>query len=510
MQSVKINNITELKTRRGSDKAIVEVLGYYTSGDEGGGKFYWDVTSTETDNGGTILQVSGVTTGRWKRIVDGAITVKQFGAVNSGDSTTYIQKAIDYVGSIRGKLIINNGNYDVSQLVIPGKIEIEGESKFGSVFYQTVTTSLKHMFVLSSVNEDIVTLKNFTCVGVKENQTYLNDCIHFDNTGGNLPVFQDALHDISDLVIIRFKGTGVYLGNEARESRLTNIFIDNCDGYGFYISTTDSKITNCTTGSAGLSGFYSKGNNNLFTSCKAFGGSSYGFLCEQSRNAFVNCEAQDNYNHGYFLNACDNTDFIGCIADSNATGVTGGGFYCDNSDNIKVIANIYNRLGTEQDYSIKVENTCNNVYIHVTSLLNSVIVDYTKVSIVENLNSSVASELAFNTLKSRNSVTNKIISLYDEFNNSHQFYGMGLGTGEYRFQIPASANTFGYYAGASSTASTQLYKINGDGTTTYLPLTTTQINALTKVDGKMAYNSTTDKPVWCNGTVWKYADGTDM
>lgn len=514
MNTIKVKNIAELKTRKGTLESVVEVLGYYTEGDEGGGNFYWDNTSTETDNGGTIIQVNSLNTGRWKRIIEGVVTVKQFGAVNSGDSTSYIQKAIDYVGSIRGKLIINNGNYDVTQLLIPDKIEIEGESKFGTVLYQMATPSLKHLFILNNVNNDIVTIRNFTCIGNKEVQSFNNDCIHLDNTGGNLPVFQDALHDISDLVIIRFKGSGVYLGNEARESRLSNIFVDNCDGYGFYISTTDSKITNCTTGSSGLAGFYSRGNNNLFTSCKAFGGGSYGFLCEQSRNNFINCEAQDNFSHGYFLNGCDNTDFIGCIADSNAGGVVGGGFYCNNSNNIKIIANIYNREGsiypTGQDYSVRVENNCNNIFIHSTSLLNSQIVDYSKVSIIENSNLNIASEVAFGVLKSRNTVSNKIISIYDEFGNAHQFYGFGLGGGELRLQVASLTHSFNFYAAASNSSSNKVFSVNGDYTTTYTPLTTSQINALTKVDGKCAYNGDTNKPVWCDGTIWRYADGTIM
>lgn len=76
-----VENIEGLKT---SSAGTIEVLGYYKKGDGGGGLFYWDATSVETDNGGTIIQATGITTGRWKRVFDGAVNVKWFGAKGDG------------------------------------------------------------------------------------------------------------------------------------------------------------------------------------------------------------------------------------------------------------------------------------------------------------------------------------------------------------------------------------------------------------------------------------------
>jgi hypothetical protein len=76
-----LSTVAELKLAVGKeqgDKAFIG--GYYTDGDGGGGDFYWDAVSIETDNGGTIFQVTGTTAGRWKRIYSCAVNVKWFGA----------------------------------------------------------------------------------------------------------------------------------------------------------------------------------------------------------------------------------------------------------------------------------------------------------------------------------------------------------------------------------------------------------------------------------------------
>src|SRR5882757_373366 len=81
------DTISDLKVQIGNSNARVNVLGYATPGDGGGGQFYWDTTSTSADNAGTIFQVTGVTTGRWKRSVSGtSLNVLWFGAV--GDDLT--------------------------------------------------------------------------------------------------------------------------------------------------------------------------------------------------------------------------------------------------------------------------------------------------------------------------------------------------------------------------------------------------------------------------------------
>ena len=80
-----LSTVAELKLAVGKeqgDKAFIG--GYYADGDGGGGDFYWDAVSVEADNSGTIFQVTGTATGRWKRIYSGAVDIKWFGAIGNG------------------------------------------------------------------------------------------------------------------------------------------------------------------------------------------------------------------------------------------------------------------------------------------------------------------------------------------------------------------------------------------------------------------------------------------
>ena len=51
-----------------SSRAVVVVDGYNAAGDGGGGTFVWKASDTRADDGGTIIAVTGIATGRWNRI----------------------------------------------------------------------------------------------------------------------------------------------------------------------------------------------------------------------------------------------------------------------------------------------------------------------------------------------------------------------------------------------------------------------------------------------------------
>jgi len=98
------NSIAALRLRSGTTIAnAAKTLGYYSAGDGGGNSFYWDSTSTATDNGGTVIKPTAVSgAGRWLAVDASFVSVSQFGAVGGGivDDTSAFTAAVSYMNSV--------------------------------------------------------------------------------------------------------------------------------------------------------------------------------------------------------------------------------------------------------------------------------------------------------------------------------------------------------------------------------------------------------------------------
>jgi len=139
-----IDNIAALKLYEGLyEGQQISLKGYYSDNDGGGDLFYWDSTSIETANDGTIVKVTAVTTGRWKRIYIGDIYPEWFGAKGDKvtDDTTAIQAALDLFATPLGGVVRLNParKYVVTSLNIPVNVSLLGTSRLlnqdeGSVY----------------------------------------------------------------------------------------------------------------------------------------------------------------------------------------------------------------------------------------------------------------------------------------------------------------------------------------------------------------------------------------
>jgi hypothetical protein len=107
--------IAALKALVGGSYQAVNVLGYYSAGDGGGGIFYWDGTSAATADNGTII-APNTGTGRWLRFLPEVkkYTPKWFGARGDGtDDKTFVQNAIDTIYALGGGTLWFDTTYTV-------------------------------------------------------------------------------------------------------------------------------------------------------------------------------------------------------------------------------------------------------------------------------------------------------------------------------------------------------------------------------------------------------------
>jgi len=128
--SVVVDSIANMKNLNTEIEAnaTVELLGYHSKGDGGGGTFYWDSASTEDDNGGTIIEATGVVDGRWIRNYSGAVNVKWFGAVGDGvvDDSAAFQNALNTASLVK----VPQGVYKLNSTITLGQCNrLVGESK---------------------------------------------------------------------------------------------------------------------------------------------------------------------------------------------------------------------------------------------------------------------------------------------------------------------------------------------------------------------------------------------
>lgn len=137
-----INNLAELATVTGRYDNDLVTLERHTAGyNFGGGPWYWDAASVETENNVTIKKATATTTGRWKRLT-GSLSFGMFGAkaLAGFDNTSALAAVTSFlVGELAAfrrlpAIIVEAGTYEyatASNWGIQGATYLnEGKVKF--------------------------------------------------------------------------------------------------------------------------------------------------------------------------------------------------------------------------------------------------------------------------------------------------------------------------------------------------------------------------------------------
>lgn len=216
---------------------VVFVEGYSSTGDGGEGLFFWESASIQDDNDGTIVKVSSVATGRWKRDFSDAVSVKWFGAIGNGatDDTDAIQRAM---AANIGKVVFEKGNYLVTDtLSLPSAVVVD--------FNNSVIT-----FDNSVVDKSLFSITRKTKI-VLRNGIWMDK---FNGTSKGLYLVGEpsalwpvpANHYTSDVLvdaiqIVGFK-LGIHQNNATRRLNITNCNLYCVNGVRYEGKTVENVI----------------------------------------------------------------------------------------------------------------------------------------------------------------------------------------------------------------------------------------------------------------------------
>lgn len=207
-----VQNIQDLRTKIGYTDPVIEIAGYHSPADGGGGTFFWDENCNETDNGGTVIKVNGVARGRWKRIFNSFVNVKWFGAKGDGitDDTIAIQKTFDYTTA--------KSETTDTPVYLPEGVYLTSGLQFGNSATKTennapagiIGDGIRSTIIKAKPGTDIVI--NCTNLSIRTMRGFWIDCNNNANIGlvcdWLLPGAPSLRSEISNVRIEHYKKTG--------------------------------------------------------------------------------------------------------------------------------------------------------------------------------------------------------------------------------------------------------------------------------------------------------------
>lgn len=123
-----VADMTALKKASLADGDVALARGRTSAYDDGGGLFAWDADATDSTDSGLTFAADEGGDGRWKRLGDGPLNVKWFGAAYDGstDDTTAVQAAFDAADATGRGILFPAGS------VVTGKIDWKGQNVYGA------------------------------------------------------------------------------------------------------------------------------------------------------------------------------------------------------------------------------------------------------------------------------------------------------------------------------------------------------------------------------------------
>ena len=177
--SITVASLNDLKALTSRPPSVV--MQYRTvNNDDGGGTFIWYPGDSSGSNDGTIIQCASGPSGRYKRLYNGAINVKWFGAKGDGitDDSVAINAALALLSPVGGGTIFFPPNiypttYKCKDIVITGQdIWIQGKGAVlepvtgAKWLLKTYRTGRCGIEDITFSDPNYITIKNTTTTGV--------------------------------------------------------------------------------------------------------------------------------------------------------------------------------------------------------------------------------------------------------------------------------------------------------------------------------------------------------
>jgi hypothetical protein len=213
-----VDTYASLRAHTYPPNEVVVLLGYYTPGDGGGGVFVYDGTNTVVEDHGTQLVVgtgtvpaAGTVGQGWRRLYDGPLNVKWFGATGSGagnESVAFTDglNALSALGG--GTLFIPKGTYRfTAYLTCPGNVKIVGAGMGATILLDAHAgpfTADPYGLLTFVAKENVeicsLTIKRDTTVTPATGVGFQG--VRFNGTSSSTPVRNIHVHDVECVNIV--------------------------------------------------------------------------------------------------------------------------------------------------------------------------------------------------------------------------------------------------------------------------------------------------------------------